>query len=56
MITHISEEKRHSLQAQPVPECCSMRNLVQNQPATGSSSILKKYQGAENAFSAFQLL
>ena len=27
MITHVSEENRHSLQAQLVPECCSMRNL-----------------------------
>ena len=47
MITHISEENRHSLQAQPVSECCSMRNLARNQPATGSSSIAEKYQGAE---------
>ena len=40
------EENRHPLQAQPVPECCSMRNLARSQPATGSSSISEKYQGA----------
>ena len=56
MITHISEENRHSLQTQPVPECCSMRKLARNQPATGSSSTSEKYQGAENAFSAVRLL
>ena len=56
MITHVSEENRHSLKAQPVPERCSMRNLDRNQPATGSSSISEKYQGAENAFSAIQMI
>ena len=39
---HASEENRHSLQAQLVPECCSMRNLDWNQPAAGSSSISEK--------------
>ena len=56
MITRVSEEDRHSLQAQLVPKCCSMRNFDRNQPATGSSSISEKYQGAENALSAVQLL
>ena len=56
MITHVIEENRHSLQAQLVPECCSMRNLDRNQPAVASSSISEKYQGAENAFSAVWLL
>ena len=56
MITHISEENHHSLQAQPVPEWCPMPNFARNQPAAGSSSISEKYQGAENAFSAVQLL
>ena len=56
MITRVSEENRHSLQAQLVPECCSMRNLDRNQPAAGSSSISEKYQGAENALSAVRLL
>ena len=56
MITHISEENRHSLQAQPVPEWCSMRNVARNQPATGSSSISEKFQGSENALSAVRLL
>ena len=56
MIIHASEENRHSLQAQLLPECCSMRNLYRNQPAAGSSSISEKYQGAENAFSAVRLL
>ena len=54
MITHASEENRQSLQAQLVPECCSMRD--RNQPAAGSSSISEKYQGAKNAFSAVRLL
>ena len=56
MITHVSEENRQSLEAQLVPECCSMRNLDRNQPAAGSSSISEKNQGAENAFSAVRLL
>ena len=56
MITRVSEENRHSLQAQLVPKCCSMRNLDRNQPAAGSSSISEKYQGAENALSAVRLL
>ena len=56
LITHVNEENRHSLQAQLVPECCSMRNLDRNQPAAGSNSISEKYQGAENAFSAVRLL
>ena len=45
MITGVSEENRHSLQAQLVPECCSMRNLDRNQPAAGSSSISEKIPG-----------
>ena len=53
---YVSEGNRHSLQAQLVPECCSMRNLDCNQPAAGSSSISDKKQGAENAFSAVRLL
>ena len=53
---HVSEENRHSLQAQLGPECCSMRNLDWNQPAAGSSSISEKNQGAENAFSAVSSL
>ena len=56
MITRVSEENRHSLQAQLVPKCCSMRNFDRNQPAAGSSSISEKYQGAENALSAVRLL
>ena len=56
MITLVSEENRHSLQAQLVPKCCPMRNLDRNQPAAGSSSISEKYQGAENALSAVRLL
>ena len=56
MTTHVSEENRHSLQAQLVPECCSKRKLDRNQPTAGSSSISEKYQGAENAFYAVQLL
>ena len=54
MITRVSEENRHSLQAQLVPKCCSMRNRDRNQPAAGS--ISEKYQGAENALSAVRLL